>query len=387
VITPTGSAATALVLWTSEDFAPTSETEGGLRLLEQLQEFQRNRGVSVEVILKKRTGPGGLLDFLTTASRAAPSVLPDLITLSDADLYRAGRAGLVQPLDSLISTELLDDQFDFARALTRPSEATLGVLYQADLQHLVYDTGAIESPPLSWRDVYSSTVPFVFSPAAPAQGVNDVILIQYLALGGELTDDAGRPVLDAARLAQALEFFYTARRAGVISMSVLNLSDVTTAWATYRMGEAGMVQVPASLYLAERAGLSSAAFAAVPLFVPGVSTVGHGWALAVVTQDPQRQQLAAALIEHLLSPENSGAWTRAAGRLPTRNAAFAAWDLDDAYLPFIRSLLTQARPAPNPDLTAAVAGPLTQALADVLSGEATPAEAAQSAAEAVKSAP
>jgi ABC-type glycerol-3-phosphate transport system substrate-binding protein len=383
--TPAEQGPQPLVLWTTEDYAPTSDTEGGMALLNQIQAFQEANDVSVDVVLKKRTGTGGLLDFLTTASTAAPSVLPDVITLSDGDLYRAARAGLLQPLNDLVSPELLDDQFDFAQALTQMGEATMGVLYQADLHHIVYDVASFEEPPLTWDDVYSSTVPFVFSPAAPADTINDVILIQYLAFGGELTDDEGQPALDPVPLAQALTFFWVAREANVIPRSVLDLLDTATAWATFRIDEAGMVQVPASIYLAERAGLSGAGFSTVPLFEPAVTTVGHGWALAIVTQDPTRQQSAAALIDHLLSPENSGAWTQAAFRLPTRQAALDAWTTDDAYVPFIRRLLTQAEPAANPDVVAAVSAPLAQALSDVLSMVATPEEAAQSAAETVRS--
>jgi arabinogalactan oligomer/maltooligosaccharide transport system substrate-binding protein len=382
-LTPTPGPVT-LVLWTSEDFAPTSETEGGLQLLEQIQGFQQSQGAAVDVILKKRSGPGGLLDFLTTASKAAPSVLPDLITLSEADLYRAAQAGLLQPLDELLSPQLLDDQFDFARELTRFGDVTLGVFYQADLSHLVYDTVAVETPPLTWRDLYSSTVPFVFSPAAPAGGVNDVILIQYLDLGGRLTDDQGQTLLDLDPLTQALEFFSNARQSNVVPRSVLGLSDATSAWATFRIGEAGMVQVPASLYLAERAGLSTAGFSTVPLSNPGLTTIGRGWALALVTQDPQRQELAAALVEYLLMPENNGPWTQAAGRLPARQTALDFWDQDDPYLSFVPDLLDQAQPALNPSLAAVVGGPLGQALTSVLSGQATPAEAAQTAIEAVE---
>ncbi len=373
-----------LVLWTSESYAPTSETDGGMQLLQQFQAFQQDYNVGVEVILKKRSGTGGLLDFLTTASMAAPAVLPDLITLSDADLYRAAQSGLLQPLDDLLSPELLQDQFDFSLGLTQLGGATMGVLYQADLSHVVYDMASVTSSPLTWQDLYSTTVPFVFSPVAPAAGVNDSILIQYLALGGLLTDATGQPALQVDPLARALEFFQRAQQVGVIPKSVLGLSDATTAWATFRIGEAGIVQVPASLYLAERAGLGTAGFGPVPLPDNGATTVGQGWALALVTQDLERQALAAALIEYLLAPENSGAWSRAAGRLPARQAALDAWDQNDPYLSFVRSLLLAAKPTPNPDLAAAVGGPLAQALIDVLGGQVTPAEAAQTAVEALK---
>ena len=382
--TPEDSGPQTLVLWTSEDYAPTSETEGGVLLLEQIQIFQRENDVDIDVILKRRTGTGGLLDFLVTTSAAAPSILPDLITLSDVDLYRAARAGLLQPLDQHVAPELLDDQFDFARALGQLNGTTFGMLYQADLDHLVYDTVAFETAPLTWDDVYTSTVPFVFSPVAPADKVNDVILVQYLDQGGALTDAAGQPSLDNNQLTEALGFFQQARQAGVIPASALDLSDATTAWATYRIGEAGMVQGPASIYLAERAGLSSSSASTIPLVEAGATTVGHGWALAMVAQNPERQELAVALIEHLLSPENNGAWTQAANRLPARPTALDGWAPNDAYVPFVRELLQEARAAANPDVAAVVGAPLSQALTEVLSGKASPEEAAQAAARAVE---
>jgi len=382
--TPEDSGPQTLILWTSEDYAPTSETEGGTLLLEQIQAFQSEHDVDIDVILKRRTGTGGLLDFLVTTSAAAPSILPDLITLSDVDLYRAARAGLLQPLDQHLSPEFLDDQFDFARTLVQFGGTTFGMLYQVDLDHLVYDTTAFETPPLTWDDVYTSTVPFVFSPVAPADRVNDVILIQYLDRGGALTDAAGQPSLDGNQLTEALSFFQQARQAGVIPGSALDLSDATTAWATYRIGEAGMVQAPASIFLAERGGLSSSSASTIPLAEPGATTVGHGWALAMVTQDPERQELSVALIEHLLSPENNGAWTRAANRLPARPTALDAWAPNDAYVPVIRELLQEAYPAANPNVAAVVGGPLAQALAEVLSDRASPEEAAQAAVKAVE---
>ena len=372
-----------LVMWTNEDYAPDSKFKGGEELINQIQGFEQDHDMHVEVILKKRSGAGGLFDFLTTASIAASSVLPDLITLSAYDLYRAAQTNLVQPLDDLVSPELLDDQFDFATTLTQLEGTTLGVLYQADLQHLVYDTTAAEQAPRSWNDLYESEISFVFAPAAPSDGVNDVILIQYLSLGGELEDASGQPHLDVERLGQALEFFQQAWQNDVIPASVLNLTDASNAWDIYRFSDAGMAQVRASSYLADRDELNNISFGNVPLKIAGATTVGHGWALAIVTQDPERQKMAAALIEHLLSLENNGTWTLNAGRLPARYSTFEMWDQDDPYLPFIRNLLAQAKPAPDPHLAAVVGGPLVEALTNVLNGQATPAEAAQAAAQAV----
>lgn len=383
---------TKLVMWTTEEYAPNNETPGGTVLLEQIQAFQQaNPSVTVEVILKKKSGPGGLLDFLTTASAAAPSALPDVITLSLADMHKANQANLLYPLDDLISPELLADRFDFATSLTRIDDKTMGILYRADLQHLVYDTTLVEAAPTSWFNIYHSGTPFVFSPEALKDGANDVILIQYLGAQGTLTDEQGQVALDPLALARALRFLEQAHEEGAVSAAILILKEDHNAWSEFRNGNTGIVQVPASLYLADRGQFPRAQFAPVPIrppdssSEPGPPTVGHGWALCVTTADPQRQSLAAELIEHLLAPENSGHWTQTVGYLPTRRAALEAWDPTDPYVPFIRDLLERAAPTPPPDVAGIIGPPLTSALREVLTGSATAREAADKAVLAVQS--
>jgi hypothetical protein len=53
-------------------------------------------------------------------------------------------------------------------------------------------------------------------------------------------------------------------------------------------------------------------------------------------------------------------------------------------VPFVRDLLTQAQPAPNPNLAAVVSGPLTEALVQVLSAQMTAEEAAAAAIQSVE---
>ncbi len=378
---------TKLVMWTTEDYAPNSETPGGLVLMDQIRAFQQsNPNVDVEIILKKKSGPGGLLDFLTTASAAAPSVLPDVVTLSSPDLHKASQAGLIYPLDDLISSELLSDRFSFAASLTRIEEQTMGILYRADLQHLVYDANLLSAPPNSWFNIYHSGTSFVFSPATLKDGVNDIILIQYLGAEGTLVDEQGQIALDKLALSRALRFFEQAHEDGVVSAAILILNEDHNAWSEFRNGNTGIVQVPASLYLADRDQYPWAAVSPVPVFAPETSpnSVGHGWALCLSTTDPERQRQAAALIEHLLAPENSGAWTQTVGYLPTRRAALDAWDANDPYVPFVRELLEKAAPAPPPDVAERIGPPLTTVLREVLTGAALPAEAAEGAVEAVQ---
>ena len=84
-----------------------------------------------------------------------------------------------------------------------------------------------------------------------------------------------------------------------------------------------------------------------------------------------------------MAPETNAAWNAATHYLPTRQSALALWDQGDSYVPFIHQQLLAAQPRPlGPNYTQ-VAAALQEAVENVLSGAATPEEAA---AEAIKSA-
>jgi maltose-binding protein MalE len=94
-----------LKLWVPEFLDPYNASVGGTALTSQLNDFSANNDrVQVEVVAKLDTGPGGLLNLLSTAVDVAPSILPDVIVLNKADLQSAVNAGLVQPLQGVTVT-------------------------------------------------------------------------------------------------------------------------------------------------------------------------------------------------------------------------------------------------------------------------------------------
>ena len=98
-------------------------------LMEQIAAFmQANWDIQVQVLVKTPTGPGGLYALLSTASVAAPDVLPDLIMLRDADLQAAAEGGFIHPLPEidagLAELEGLTDQKEIAAKAKAMSEAT-----------------------------------------------------------------------------------------------------------------------------------------------------------------------------------------------------------------------------------------------------------------------
>ena len=380
---PSAPTGITLTIWTIEPLSPAQSGESGRILAHQLAEFEAaHPDVAVECILKKPHGKGGILDFLRTASAAAPAVLPDLVAIDMAELGEAARAGLVQPLDDLISSKLVKNLFPFAHQACRLEGQLVGIPFEADVEHLAYNTSKLESPPLTWTDVLTEGITYVF-PAGGEQ-VSNAFLIQYLAAGGQLFDEDGRPALDEDVLAEVLGFYRDGREAGVIPPSVLGFKTLDDCWPLYLSAKATMAHVSSQRFMADRELLKSTAFGPIPTRDGTVVTIAQGWAWAVVTDDPARRDLAARLIEWLLEPENSAAWNRAAGHLPTRRAAFEVWGTRDPYIAFLKGQLEAAHVRPSGPGWDEILAALQKAVRDVLMGKATPKEAAASALAALE---
>jgi multiple sugar transport system substrate-binding protein len=375
-LSSTISSAITLTLWTTEAFFPTEDNDSGQVLAQQWQAFEAaHPNVTIEYILKKPYGKGGILDFLSTARTAAPAVSPDLATLDTLELDEAAAAGLIQPLDDLVSSELQQDLFPFARH--RDDGQLMGIQFETDVEHLIYNTNKIDNPPLTWREVLSDSVAYIFPAGGEGSLVNDAFLIQYLAVGGPLLDESGTPALDKDALVEVLQFYKEGLGVGAIPPSVLEFADLDDCWVVYVSAQAALSNVSSARYLADRGLLKNTAFAAIPTRDGNVVTLSKGWALALVTEDSGRQAAAAQLIEWLLEPENNANWNLAAGHLPTRQAAFDHLGTEDPYFPFARQQLENVHPRPMDAAYEKISRALQRAVQDVLQGEVSPEEAAE----------
>ncbi len=379
---PATSSVITLTLWTTEDFSPNEAEDSGQVLAQQWEAFQAaHPNVSIEYVLKEPYGKGGILDFLHTASKAAPTVLPDLVILDTFELDEAAAAGLIQPLDDLVSSELQQDLFPFA--LHRFDGRLMGIQFEADVEHLIYNTNKIESPPITWSEVLSDSVIYIFPAGGKSGLVNDAFLIQYLAVGGGLLDEGGKPVLNKDALVEVFQFYQDGLEAGAIPPSVLEFEDLDDCWVIYVSAQAAMSNVSSARYLADRGLLKNTSFAAIPTRDGNITTLNKGWAWAMVTEDSARQAAAAQFIEWLLEPENNADWNLAAGHLPTRQTAFEHLSSADPYFPFVRQQLENVYPRPTASVYEKTGRALQKAVQDVLTGEASPQEAADAAITAV----
>ncbi|MBC7225759.1 MAG: extracellular solute-binding protein [Thermoflexales bacterium] len=379
----TGPLMVTLTIWLPEEMSPYGEEAGADLLARRLADFGvAHPDLQVQAIVKKSYGRGGLLDFLRTASIAAPSVLPDLVVLDEADLRVAAQDGLLQPLDGLIPPDLEADLFPFAIGLGRVDETPFGLPLAAELQHLAYSPAALSTPPVSWNDVLSAGLPLFF-PAAGRNGIaDDFTFIQYLGAGGRLVDGEGNPMLEEGPLTAVLDFYAQATAAGVISpLLALSMGSAEECWARFQE-EGGLTVVDSRYFWTE--GEKVAEPGPIPTRDGRPVALAEGWVLALVTTSPERQQRAMALAAWLLDPGWYGTWTQSTGYLPVTRGGLAGWAVSAERREVLGAVLAGARePLPQP-LRDRV-GPLLQtALEAVLRGRQSPAEAAARAVQSLR---
>ncbi|MBS3783151.1 MAG: extracellular solute-binding protein [Anaerolineae bacterium] len=375
---------TTLDLWLPEELDPYSGEEGSGVLAQQLSEFSDDYpNLQVDVVVKKAHGRGGLIDFMRTARDAAPSVLPDLVVVDASDLATVAGSGLIQPLDDFWTASATNDRFPFATTMGRVEGETVGAVLGADMQHLAYRPALFDTPPLTWTQVISARTPFVFPAGGYDNRVNDATLIQYLGAGGKLTDAEGHPTLDEAVMIDVLDFYSRCVTNTVIAPTqVLTATHVDQAWEVFKGGDAGMTAVRASRYWLE----ADETMAAAPLPTKSGQpiSIARGWALAIVTDDPERQDLAVQLVDWLTAPNRSAAWTQSAGYLPATRSALRLWNVSEAERTVLRELLEAAMPPPRSSVIEKVGPAMQQALVALLRGSASPQEAAKDAVETLE---
>ena len=182
-------------------FDPFAETEAGALLQAKLNEFVARRpGLQVEVRVKAENGTNGLINALTTTRSAAPSVMPDLVALSRANLESATAKGLLHPLDGLTTLPDDPDWYPYAHQIAHIQNTTYGLPFAGNALALV---GYRAPLPSAWNDLPGETL-FIF-PAADSRALFTLSL--YLSAGGTLQDTQGRLKLDEAILAKVLTLY------------------------------------------------------------------------------------------------------------------------------------------------------------------------------------
>lgn len=366
-----------LVLWTPDFFDPYASSEASATLAAAYEQFeQRHPDVHIEVQTKAEFGTTNLQNYLRSARLVAPSVLPDVILMDTQQLWRVVDLGLIAPITDTEGIDL-SDMYPFAVEAATYAGGLYGIPYTADVLHLAQRQNILsgEEPGqvATWAELLSAQQTYLF-PAGGRNGQSShSLLLQYVGAGGQLMESG--ELSDPEALVDVLNFLASGIQRGVIPRNVAEYSDQSAVWVVFESGESDVVDVSASRFLQERSSLGDVAYAPVPTQSGSLTTIGRVWALAVLSQEPEKRALALEFVEFMLEPEVQGAWNQQADRLPTQRSSFALWENPQPYYEFLQRLLEVAVSLPNGAEFANFSVQLQAAQLAVLNREMSPAEA------------
>lgn len=343
---------------------------------------EANPGVELTILAKAETGPSSLHDYVQSASQVAPAILPDIVLIETQHLWP-----LVEQLNipALTADELgihLESAYPFAQNAVAIQEQIYGIPYAASIIHMVYASEEFQNQsieidiPKSWPDLLSAETSYLFAAAGKDRASSDMLLLQYVGAGGQLSTDGS--VGNAEALTALFNFMASGTESGLFPLQNREMSEDSAAWEEFIVSRLGMVNVRSEQYLGQHGVLTNTGYAAIPTRSGLAVTIGRVWAFAVITDEPSKRVLALKLIDRLLAPQVHGDWSQNSRRVPTHIDAFSTWGNEDPYYDFLRQQMDIALAVPNGEAFAKLSQQIQAAQLSVLDGEMTAPEAVDS---------
>lgn len=379
--TTAGPLPRALSLWVPPRFSPDGANEASALLAARLVEFESSHpGVRIEVRVKAQTGSASLTAALHAARQAAPSVLPDLVVFDTIDLLTTHASSMISVWEKTATIPETWGWISSVADAARSGGLLLGLPFAAQADAFAYRTVAFPAPPRSWAATLAGSGSFLF----PAGDPNSLFTLgQYLSAGGTLGDADGEAALDAGALQAVLEFYAAARSGGLLPLSSRQYEDALASMPPLLSGQVGAAVVPYDR-LHELDPLEFSVSGPWPSRDGTGTCFVTAWSWALVDRPAGVDPLAIELASWLTSPEFAGPWTNALNLLPATTSALDLWP-DDEHRALAQTMGLTCMPLPSPEDLARFGPVLRQATGATLTGERTPAEAAQAAVDAIRS--
>ncbi|MBX3052926.1 MAG: extracellular solute-binding protein [Caldilineaceae bacterium] len=359
-----------LVIWAPPFFSIDTSSRADAVLAAALAEFAPGAtGPPAVLIPKAERGAAGLLAYLLTSKRAAPTLLPDIALINSFDLPRMIEAGIVAPLSSAESA-LITGLPPTVAASAQVDSALYGFPFVASVEHLVYRKNQIPAPPVAWNDFLALDTQLLFAGGTADDYTLNLLWTLYLAGGGNM-DEQG-DLTNPQTMASVLALLSEGREKGLIPESIIGVASPQAVWTFFVNGGREMVVVPASLFYNQQAEVADLGFAPLLTVNGQPRGVVTTWSFVIITQDASRRERALQLLQQLFAPHVHGEWSWSAHQLPTQIAALDYWETDAHYTDFLRLLLANSITAPNPRVFDETGRALQQAQRALLTREATP---------------
>jgi multiple sugar transport system substrate-binding protein len=313
---------------------------------------------------------------------------PDVAMLDSFFLSRFYQ--YLQPLDRFYGPDQVNDFVGFARNGMRGPDGKLKALWvNTDVRVLNYRKDLVTTPPKTWDELLALAAELskrgltgYLYPGGRGEGTVMEHLPMFWAQGGELVDDAGKPVFGTGKnrvaMLNVLNFLKRTIDSGASPNRVVNYRFEADMYPEILQGKVVMF-LGGSWMVQQLRGLgdkSDWGIAPIPLMTAGDPvTAAGGWTYAVFTPDAKKQALIIDLVNSLVaSPAAMAASTAALGNLPTRTSvahgdyAYVKTPMVQAYL----DLLRYGRARPGATIYPSISTELQVAISDVITGQQTP---------------
>ena len=366
-----------LILWLPPELDPNGETAAAAILKDRLDEFAYLNTIEIEVRIKAVSGGGGLLDALRTTHEAAPSISPDVVALSREHLLQAAQDEVVFRNEGLKTVMDDLDWYNFGREAGMVQGEVLAVPFKGVPMGLVYNSVSQLIPSNEWADTRLNYGHFGFAADDPR---GTFLLLLYLSLGGQVQNEQGMTILQEEPLIAALQTLKDGLNTRHYSDLAVTMQNSEQVWDAFSTGAIDTAFLPVDVVLK---GRETTPDAPDPAFTSPGMTLTDAWVWALGSQEPQRQELAVALITHLSDTQFLAKWSEALKAIPARPSALGSWE-ETSLKPALEKMASGAILYP-PDSVMNNIGPiLRNATLLILRDNADVVETAKQAVESVK---
>ncbi|MGY6549004.1 MAG: extracellular solute-binding protein [Roseinatronobacter sp.] len=320
---------------------------------------------------------------------------PDCAMIDSSQLATFKQAGLLAPMTPFFTQQEIDDLFPFVReGVTDANGDIVALWWFTDLRVLYRDVTLVPDAPQTWAELQEAARAvtdagregILFNAGRDEASAFDW-LAHFWAQGGELVDDAGRPVFfegeNRAKFLAAVQFFADLVETGAAPRRVTALASYDDLLASAVAGSTGMFIGGNWMYGQIKSAMppeQAANWAVSELPGPtedARATGTGGWTIAALTDDPAKVEICAGIARLYAGPGNAFQ-----GLLPTSVALFEAFETfaGPEFEVFVRAL-ENGRARPGVPIYPEISNQIQILLGNVLSGSMS-AEAALDAAAA-----
>lgn len=311
-----------IILWLPPEFDPENGTEAGNLLKEQLEKFTADQpDLTLDIRIKAPTGAGGMLDTLSTASLAAPGVVPGILIMPKTEFEQAARAGLLMPIDTEIDSAAQSQTFPFANEMTFVKGTRYGLPFAGDALCMAYKPLEVAYPPTRWQELVNVNIKVFAFPASDSQGLLQTLL--YMSLGGVFGGDETTVALNEPALQESLQLLSEGATGNAFPTWLTDYSTYDQSWEALLNSNSTYAMVWTSQYLADRP--DNVTISPLPAWEDANYTLADGWVLTFPQTSAEQLAHFELLAGYLLESEFQGRWSEAAGLLPATEEALNRW--------------------------------------------------------------